>query len=57
MICITIKVIDSTESIYYDQQAKDALFQNRLQYLLFLVSIVGNTGISMSIENNMLHLL
>jgi len=35
--------IDSTESLYYDQnydqQVKDTLFRNRLQRLLFLVSI------------------
>jgi len=33
------------------------MFRNRLQYLLFLVSIAGTTGMKMSIENNMLHLL
>jgi len=31
--------------------------QNRLRCLLFLVSIAGNTGTNMSVENNMLHLL
>jgi len=39
--------IDSTESLLhdqnYDQQAKDTLFRNRLQRLLFLVRIAGTT--------------
>jgi len=36
----------------------DTLFRNRLQCLLFLVSIAGTTGMnSMSVENNVLHLL
>jgi len=46
--------IDSTESLCYDQnydqQAKDTLFWNRLQCLLFLVSIAGTTGMNMSVE-------
>jgi len=34
------------------------LFRNRLQRLLFLVSIAGTTtGMNMSVENNILHLL
>jgi len=40
-----------------DQQAKDTLFRNRLQCLLFLVSIAGTTDMNMSIENIILHLL
>jgi len=35
----------------------DSLFRNRLQRLLFLVCIAGTTGMNMSVENNMLHLL
>jgi len=54
-------LIDSTESLQhdykYDQQAKDILFRNRLQLLSFLVTIAGATGMNMSVENNMLHLL
>jgi len=53
--------IDSTESLQhdqnYDQQDKDTLFRNRLQRLLFLISIAGTTGMNMSVKNNMLHLL
>jgi len=61
MIKISHVAIDSTESLKhnqnYDQQAKDTLFQNRLQRLLFLVSIAGTTGMNISEENNILHLL
>jgi len=37
-------------------QAKDILFQNRLQCLSILVSTAGTTDMNMSVENNMLHL-
>jgi len=61
MIEISYLTINSTESLQhdqnYDQQAKDTLFWNGLQCLLFLFSIAGTTGINMSVENNMLHLL
>jgi len=58
MIKISHLAIHSTESLlhdqnYNDQQAKDTLFRNRLQRLLFLVSTAEN----MSVENNILHLL
>jgi len=33
------------------------MFRNRLQCLLFFISIAGTTGMNMSVENNMLHLL
>jgi len=53
--------IDNTESLQhdqnYDQQAKDTLFRNGLQCILFFVSIAGNTSMNMSVENNMLHIL
>jgi len=61
MIKTSCLAIDSTKSSQhnqnYEQQAKDTLLQNRLQCLLFLVSIAGTTGMNMSVENNMLHLL
>jgi len=45
MIKISHLAINSTESLEhdqnYDQQAKDTLFWNWLQCLLFLVSIAG----------------
>jgi len=60
MISNSQLAIDSTESLKhdqnYDQQAKDTLFRNRLQSLLFLVGIAGTTGMNMSVEN-ILHLL
>jgi len=34
---------------------KPKTYRFGLQYLLFLVSIVGTTGMNMSVENNMLH--
>jgi len=37
------------------QQAKDTLLRNRLQCLLFLVSLTGTTSMNMSVENNTLH--
>jgi len=40
MIKISHLAIDSTDQ-NYDKQAKGALFRNRLQRLLFLVSIAG----------------
>jgi len=43
--------------MFFDHQAKDILFRNQLQCLSFFVSIAGATGMNMSVENNILHLL
>jgi len=63
-IKISHLAIDSTESVKHDQnykqQVKDTLFWNRLQMSYIPCQYSWDytaTGMNMSIENNMLHLL